>query len=537
MLKNMKIGVRLGLGFFLVMALLIATLADSVFSLRNLNENVQAIAGNRFPKTVAANKIVDEVNVIAIAMRDIAIDNRERSQGELQKINAAREVIKKELAYLEETITLQKGKELLVDIKNARTQYLDGQATFLKLSAAGRLDEAKAYLLDVVAPQQHRYIEAVSALTAFQTELVEESGRAAIARYESSLQLVLLLTAISIAASIAIAIAITRSVTRPLQQAADAARRVANGDMTVKIHAAGRDETGVLMSTLAAMVEKLSQIIGEVRSAADTLSSASEQVSATSQSLSQSSAEQAASVEETSASIEQMAASITQSAENASVTDGMAGKAAREAAEGGEAVDATVVAMKSIAQKIGIIDDIAYQTNLLALNAAIEAARAGERGKGFAVVAAEVRKLAERSRVAAAEIGEVASDSVGLSERAGQLLTEIVPAISKTSDLVQEIAAAAQEQSSGVTQINAAINQLNQLTQQNASASEELAATAEEMSGQAEQLQQLMGFFVTEDKSAGLRSPQTVAGKPAAAAVLMPAVGFEAAPTAEFVRF
>jgi len=173
----------------------------------------------------------------------------------------------------------------------------------------------------------------------------------------------------------------------------------------------------------------------------------------------------------------------------------MARKAAGEATEGGAAVGATVDAMKSIATKIGIIDDIAYQTNLLALNAAIEAARAGEHGKGFAVVAAEVRKLAERSQVAAQEIGELASGSVKTAERAGTLLGEIVPAIRKTSDLVQEITAASDEQSTGVSQINTAMNQLTQLTQQNAAGSEELAATAEEMTAQAEKLRQLIEFF------------------------------------------
>nr|WP_244176489.1 methyl-accepting chemotaxis protein [Pseudomonas grimontii] len=181
----------------------------------------------------------------------------------------------------------------------------------------------------------------------------------------------------------------------------------------------------------------------------------------------------------------------------------MAGKANKEASEGGRAVKDTVAAMKTIAEKIGIVDSIAYQTNLLALNAAIEAARAGEHGKGFAVVAAEVRKLAERSQIAAQEISEVAKNSVALAERAGNLLDEIVPSIAKTSDLVQEIAAASEEQSIGSEQINSAMSQMSQLTQQNASASEELAATAEEMSGQAEQLQELMGFFTVQTKRAG----------------------------------
>jgi methyl-accepting chemotaxis protein len=241
--------------------------------------------------------------------------------------------------------------------------------------------------------------------------------------------------------------------------------------------------------------EKLSGIIDEVRAAADALTGAANQVSATAQSLSQAASEQAASVEETTSQIDVMSASITQNSDNARVTDSMATKTTKEAVEGGGAVSQTVGAMKQIAAKIGIVDDIAYQTNLLALNAAIEAARAGEHGKGFAVVAAEVRKLAERSQEAAKEIGELAGSSVTTAERAGKLLDEIVPSIQKTSELVQEIAAASSEQSESVTQIGGAMGQLSKATQQNASASEELAATSEELSGQAEQLQQSVAFF------------------------------------------
>lgn len=258
-------------------------------------------------------------------------------------------------------------------------------------------------------------------------------------------------------------------------------------------------------------VLKLSMIIAEVNTTADSLASAAAQVSSTSQSLSQAASEQAAGVEETSSSMEQMTASIAQNTDNAKITDGMASKAASEAVEGGEAVKATVTAMKQIAQKIGIIDDIAYQTNLLALNAAIEAARAGEHGKGFAVVAAEVRKLAERSQVAAQEISTVATGSVELAEKAGSLLDEIVPSIKKTSNLVQEISAASQEQSTGLGQINTAVTQLSQTTSQNAAASEELAATAQEMGNQAELLQRSMAFFKAGEAAA---KPVVPARKP-----------------------
>lgn len=270
---------------------------------------------------------------------------------------------------------------------------------------------------------------------------------------------------------------------------------VANGDLSQRITREAEGTFDQVKQDANASCDKLAGIIEEVRAAADALTGAANQVSATAQSLSQSASEQASSVEQTTASIDLMSASIAQNSDNAKVTDSMATKASKEAEDGGSAVTQTVHAMKQIAQKISIVDDIAYQTNLLALNAAIEAARAGEHGKGFAVVAAEVRKLAERSQEAAKEIGDLAGNSVSTAERAGKLLDEIVPSIQKTSELVQEIAAASQEQSQSVTEIGSAMGQLSKATQQNASASEELAATSEELSGQAEQLQQSVAFF------------------------------------------
>jgi methyl-accepting chemotaxis protein len=280
--------------------------------------------------------------------------------------------------------------------------------------------------------------------------------------------------------------------------AAELVNRVASGDLTVEVDLKQGDKTS-LLSAMNSMVERLTSVITEVRSSASSLASASEQVSAASTTLSQNSSEQAASVEETSASMEQLSATVSQNAENAEITDSIASKSANEAGEGGQVVRETVVAMKAIAQKISIIDDIAYQTNLLALNAAIEAARAGDHGRGFAVVAAEVRKLAERSQVAAQEIGQLAGSSVSLAERAGQLLNDMVPSIGKTADLVKEIAAASQEQRGGLNQINVAVLELSKATQTNAAASEELSATSEEMSAQAMQLQSMMQFFRTHD--------------------------------------
>jgi methyl-accepting chemotaxis protein len=272
------------------------------------------------------------------------------------------------------------------------------------------------------------------------------------------------------------------------------------GDFSHRISMEGKDTFHAeLCGKFNQLIETVSSTIREVRVAANQLSDASGQMSQTSQGLSHSASQQAASVEETTASLQLMNLSVRKNAESASSTDAIATKAALEAQEGGVAVAQTVEAMKAIATKIAIIDDIAYQTNLLALNAAIEAARAGEHGKGFAVVAAEVRKLAERSQVAAQEIGALAGSSVQLAEKAGDLLTQMVPSIQKTGVLVQEIAAASTQQSEGVHQINGAMDDLSGTTQHNAAASEELAATAEELSSQALQLQELMSFFLLKE--------------------------------------
>jgi methyl-accepting chemotaxis protein len=319
----------------------------------------------------------------------------------------------------------------------------------------------------------------------------------------------------------------------PVNEAVEVLKEMEQGNLTQTVNGHYKGQLDDFKQTVNNTIGKLSEVISEVNSAAANIAGASEEVSATAQSMSQATSEQAASVEETSASVEQMSASIDQNTENAKVTDGMAVQASEEAVQGGEAVKATVSAMKSIAGKIGIIDDIAYQTNLLALNAAIEAARAGEHGRGFAVVAAEVRKLAERSQVAAQEIGELAGSSVEMAESAGKLLDTIVPSIKKTSDLVQEIAAASEEQSSGVSQINATMDQLNQITQQNASSSEELAATSEEMSGQAAQLQELMAFFTV----AGASATPTFKPKSSHPTVRKTAAVRQMPNEAEFVRF
>jgi methyl-accepting chemotaxis protein len=317
---------------------------------------------------------------------------------------------------------------------------------------------------------------------------------------------------------------ISRAIAIPIRQAAEIARVLATGDMTAAPSAAsaGQDEPGRLLAAQAELVTELSRVIGEVRGGSEALNHASRQVSQASQGLSQGTGELAASVESIGSALEEMNGSIGRNAENSRVTDEMARKGAHDAIEGGKAVAETVAAMNVIAEKITIIDEIAYQTNLLALNAAIEAARAGDQGRGFAVVAGEVRKLAERAQKAAGEIGGLADSSVSVANRSRALLEALVPSIQRTADLVQEVAAATQQQAASVAQIQRAMGNVDQVTGRNASTAEELASTAEEMAAQAESLLDLMAFFRVEGGSTDSRAVRPAARPSLPSGALVP---------------
>ncbi len=286
-----------------------------------------------------------------------------------------------------------------------------------------------------------------------------------------------------------------RIIVSPLGSLRTAMDRLEGGDLDVTVESRSNDEVGKLGRSVSAMVGKLREVVSDVKSAANSVSAGSQQLSSGAAQLSEGTTEQAASAEEASSTVEEMNATIKQNADNAMQTETIALKSSADAQESGVAVADSVRAMKQIAEKIGIIEEIARQTNLLALNAAIEAARAGEAGKGFAVVAAEVRKLAERSQGAAGEIGYLSASSVDIAERAGAMLAKLVPDIKKTAELVQEISAASKEQAGGADQINGAIQQLNRVVQQNAGAAEEMSTMSEELSAQAVQLQSAMAFF------------------------------------------
>ncbi|WP_297844433.1 methyl-accepting chemotaxis protein [Pseudomonas sp.] len=496
---DLKIATKLIASFLAVLALTSIMGVFSIIQLGQVNQATTDIRDNWMPSLRYASAMrFFAANYRLKENRHILADSPQEQATLEQEAAESKKQLEIRLVAYDKLIASPEERQQYDTVSADWTAYLTVSKNLFALSQQHLDAESKALLkgeskriFEIVANDLQKLVELNDAGAA----AANERGTAL---YENARISIIGVLIAALLIGLGLALFISRIISKPLKQAASVASQLAEGNLNVHIDVGSKDETGMVLNAMQNMVGKLSHIIGEVRNAADNLASASEQVSATAQSMSQATSEQAASVEETSASIEQMSASINQNTENAKVTDGMASKAAKEATDGGQSVQQTVVAMKKIAQRISIIDDIAYQTNLLALNAAIEAARAGEHGKGFAVVAAEVRKLAERSQVAAQEIGELSGSSVELAERAGKLLDEMVPSINKTSDLVQEISAASEEQAAGVAQINTAMTQLNQVTQQNASSSEELAATAEEMSSQAEQLQQAMSFFTLD---------------------------------------
>lgn len=293
---------------------------------------------------------------------------------------------------------------------------------------------------------------------------------------------------------------IKKYVSKPVNDAVVFTEAISKGDLTKNINIKTNDEVGKLLTHMVSMRDKLKDIVSNIMGGAEQIATASSEISSSSQQISEGANLQASSTEEASSSIEEMAANIEQTANNSAQTEGIAMKATEGIKNGYSSTKEFVVAMQNIAEKIKIINDIAFQTNILALNAAVEAARAGEHGKGFAVVASEVRKLAEKSKISADEIIELSDNGVNYSERAGNKLAEVVPEIEKTAKLIQEITASSQEQKTGSEQVNSAIQQLNHVTQQNAAASEQLATSSEELAAQADQLKELVSYFKIDRK-------------------------------------
>lgn len=502
-LNNMKIGLRLGLGFGVMLLLLVAIALMAVNSLGKVNDNLEKVVKLNYAKIKLASDAQKTLRLVCDDVQNMLIRERSTLKELTATIEKNRAEYRETVGKLEKLETSDKGKELMAQVATAIANAKQSNMKVEELCLDGKNAEAVNIYNRETAALVEKIFVPFAELVKYQEDQMATSYVEATKLYHSTRIMTFVAAICALLAGVVISFFITRSITGPLREAVTVSNRLAEGDLSVTVVSSGRDEAGQLLSAMQNMMVKLREIVGEVKSAVTNVSSGSQELSSSAEEMSQGASEQAAAAEEASASMEQMTSNIRQNADNALQTEKIAVKSASAALEGGKAVDETVVAMKDIAKKISIIEEIARQTNLLALNAAIEAARAGEHGKGFAVVASEVRKLAERSQKAAAEISSLSASSVDVAEKAGQLLGMMVPDIQKTAELVQEINAASREQDLGAEQINKAIQQLDQVIQQNASASEEMASTSEELSSQAEQLFNAVAFFRLDDKDRG----------------------------------
>jgi len=500
-LGDLRIGLRLGLGFGVTLLLLCGVAFLGIRGMGAIDEKLGRIVTVNYAKIKLANDVTAEINGLIEEIELMMVKDQAARVEAKEKIGKHRASYQETMAKLEKLENTDKGKELIAGAKGAIDAARKANNEVIELAVAGNTAEAIAVFNREAYPLDMKIKDAFAALIRYQEERMAMRHTEAQAAYADARFFMLVVAGAAIAIGVLIAFLITRGITRPLGEAVTVANGLAEGDLTVTIAAKSKDETGALLAAMANMVEKLKVVVADVKSAADNVAAGSQELSSSSEEMSQGATEQAAAAEEASSSMEQMSSNIRQNADNATQTEKIAVKSADDAKQGGKAVAETVHAMKEIAGKISIIEEIARQTNLLALNAAIEAARAGEHGKGFAVVAAEVRKLAERSQHAAAEISQLSSTSVQVAEAAGEMLTRMVPDIQRTAELVQEISAACKEQDTGAEQINKAIQQLDQVIQANAGASEEMSSTSEELASQAEQLQASIAFFRTGDES------------------------------------
>ncbi|GKS93067.1 methyl-accepting chemotaxis protein [Acidovorax sp. SUPP2825] len=541
-MKNLKLGVRLGLGFGVVLLLMAIITGMSLFRLADQDEGSQQLITDLYPKAAASQQLSYLTMDTARVVRNLIILPDEQSmaphKATLDRNGTAGAAIIETLEKLADTA---EERALIQDIKTQRAAYVAFSQEVAVLGLQNQKDEARQLLFGPRFALQGTYLATLKKMVDLQEKNMQEGGAKTHAAYLSARMIVWAVALIAALIGAVCAFFITRSVTAPLQDAVDAADRVADGNLSVPIVSQSRDETGALLTALQRMQSNLVQTVGTVRGNAESVATASAEIAQGNNDLSQRTEQQASALEETAASMEELGSTVRQNADNARQANQLAQDASDVAVKGGEVVNQVVDTMKGINDSsrkisdiISVIDSIAFQTNILALNAAVEAARAGEQGRGFAVVASEVRSLAGRSADAAKEIKNLISASVerveqgtALVDQAGATMQEVVTSIRRVTAIVGEISAASREQSDGVAQVGEAVVQMDQATQQNAALVEQSAAAASGLRVQADQLVQAVAVFKLAPGS-GMAAPRPAVMAPPASAPVRPTAALPA---------
>ena len=516
--SDFSIGVRLGSAFAALLVLMTIMIGSAFWQLERIADAKTVMNETNLKSRLAKDWLqgiaTNSVRTLAKAKSTDPADDQ-RYDTEMKGVSAQVSKIQKELESL---VKSEKGNALLAAVAERRKAYTSIRDQVFRHKAGQGADDAfRAMVADKMMPAMSAYLRSVEEVVAFQDSLFVDADKRIDTVYAEAKQLLLGIGLLALVCGAAFGVLLTRSITRPLARAVGLAQQVASGDLTARIDASSRDEVGQLLAALKRMNESLLRTVSEVRTGTETIVTASRQIASGNLDLSSRTEEQASSLEETASSMEELTSTVRQNADNARQANALAQDASAIASRGGEVVSQVVTTMGSInesSKKIGdiiaVIDGIAFQTNILALNAAVEAARAGEQGRGFAVVASEVRNLAQRSAAAAKEIRSLISDSVAkvdmggkLVEQAGSTMQEIVQGIARVTDIMSGIASASAEQTLGIEQVNAAITQMDDVTQQNAALVEEASAAAASLEEQAATLAELVSTFKVDGAAHG----------------------------------